>query len=720
MSETLRVLGVLVVLGLVGHPLGALVLRRVPGAGAGLGRVIALLILTWLVWILGTAGVPNGFALAAGALFGVAVLGVGAFLIGRRRGNAEGEGEGHRMAIGAEAVFLLTFAAAVVWVGYSPDVWNTEKPMDMAFISATLASDQIPPHDPWMAGEELNYYYLGHLATGLLVRLSGVEPSAGYNLALAALLALSAAAAFGVGSAIARAGGAARPVLAGLAASALLLLVGTPRGGARALEHEGDLIRFDWFGPSRVIEDTINEFPFFSFLLGDLHAHVLAIPFTLLVVALALQIALHGPRAFLLTALAVGFLYGVNSWSWPLGLLLVGSGLVVWARRPAGGSWKGPLLWGAGVAVGGLVLIAPFLIGFDPNAKGIGLVRQREGLGEFLAHHAVIYGALGWLLVAMYVRRFLDSRSKLRVLAFGSAALAVLLPLMAGADLAGAVVLLALLAVAVHAVLAPGELEPARRFMWALVAGALACLVIPEIVYVRDEFDGGELFRMNTVFKLGYQAWILLAIAGACALAWGRDWLPWPARWAWRGVALALVILSCAYTVAGSVARKNGFAGDPASEGRNWLARTAPGDIGAIDWLRENAPGDAVVLEATGDDYSAFGHARISTFTGRPTVMGWAGHELQWSHDPGARRDEVRTMYTSLSETAIRPMLDRYAVRYVVVGPIERTDYGEAGIAKWERIGKTVFDAEGTTVFDLGPVEEPPKPGGGRTRPVLG
>ena len=115
-----------------------------------------------------------------------------------------------------------------------------------------------------------------------------------------------------------------------------------------------------------------------------------------------------------------------------------------------------------------------------------------------------------------------------------------------------------------------------------------------------------------------------------------------------------------------------------------------------------------MVLEAFGDDYSAFGHGRISTFTGRPTVMGWAGHELQWDHDPGTRGNDVKTMYTTpdLARQA-RPLLDRYGVRYVVVGPIEQTTYGDAGQAKWDQLGRRVYSDRGTTIWQLGVLGSP-------------
>jgi uncharacterized membrane protein len=226
-------------------------------------------------------------------------------------------------------------------------------------------------------------------------------------------------------------------------------------------------------------------------------------------------------------------------------------------------------------------------------------------------------------------------------------------------------------------------------------------VLLPELVYVRDSFAGGDLFRMNTVFKLGYHAWLLLAVAAACALPWASAWLRRDAWSVWAGIAAVLFLLGAVYPYAGTWARKDGFSHAPTLDGLAWLRERAPGDPAAIAWLRANSPGAAVVLEAVGEDYSAFGHARISTFTGRPTVLGWAGHEVQWGHDPGGREADVRALYTTADLAAARDLIVRYDVRYVVVGPIERTTYGDAGLAKWDVLGERTFEREGTTVWRL-------------------
>jgi uncharacterized membrane protein len=272
--------------------------------------------------------------------------------------------------------------------------------------------------------------------------------------------------------------------------------------------------------------------------------------------------------------------------------------------------------------------------------------------------------------------------------------------LLAPVDFAGVAAVAALLVVALGALLSR-KLAAPERFLWLLIAGGLVCILVPELVYVRDEFDGSDLYRMNTVFKLGYQAWLLLAVAAACALPWASAWLPRRAWPLWAGITAVLLLLGAVYPYAGTYARKAGFANSPTLDGLNWLRPSAPGDPAAIDWIRANTPGSAVVLEAVGPDYSAFGHGRISTFTGRPTVLGWGGHEVQWDHQPGTREADVSTLYRTRDLARARELIARYGIEYVVFGPIERTTYGDGGLAKWDQLGEKVFDREGTAIWRL-------------------
>jgi YYY domain-containing protein len=544
----------------------------------------------------------------------------------------------------------------------------------------------------------------------MVLKLTGAGPTEGYNLAVALLFGLSAVAVFTLAGTLAAALRPRGDVAVGLLAIALCLVLGNLAGVRTWFDAESPPGDYAWFDPSRVIPGTINEFPAFSFTLQDLHAHVLALPFTLLALGFALQLVLAGPRGdvvwravaeVLAAGLAVGVLYAINSWSYPVtaGLLVIAA--AVWMLDPrSAGRRAYALTWTALVVLAGVVLVLPFWLAFDPAANGVGIVDERRSFTYFVGDHALIYGILLWPAAAAYAGRVLAGRRPLRTAVWGLVALLFAGSLLAPADLAGALMVAAALAIALHALVTPA-LEPAERFLWLLLAGAATCALLPELVYVRDQFDGSELFRMNTVFKMGYQAYVLLAVAAACAVAWAGEWLPRRVWAPWAAVAAALLLLGAVYPYAGTYARKDGFTNAPTLDGLGWLRATAPGDVEAIDWLRANTRGDAVVLEAVGDDYSEFGHGRISTFTGRPTVLGWPGHELQWEHPPGNRAEDVRTLYTTTDLALARRLLARYDVRYVVVGPIERADYGDAGLEKWDRLGRRVFESGATVVWEL-------------------
>ncbi len=709
MSETLRFLLVLEALGLAGAPLAARALPRLPGAGAGLGRILALLLLGWLVWLLGSLGIGTGTPVLLGAV--VVVAAAAAWAHARRSRDAAPDPFRRPTLLTAEALFVLAFLAAAALVAFDPTVWGTEKPMDMAIINATNLAGSYPPHDPWLSGFDLNYYYLGQLLVGLLLRLTDVEPSRGYNLALAAVFALVVSTTFAVTTALAETGRRQglpirRPAVAGLGAVALLALAGNLRGGWDALTGDGPLRAFDWFSPSRVVAGTINEFPAFSFAVGDLHAHLIAVPLTLLGLAFAVQVVTATPPAAarggawttFCAALALGILYAVNSWSWPVmtGLFAAAVGLTA-ATRAATGTRVRLLAWGAGTVVLGIVLVLPFIVGFDPNAGGFGIVptSAREGLGAFLRHHAVMEGALLWLVL---VPLGAVAARHPRPAGVAVAAAVILALVLGGPRLGGAVLLAAAALGALATALGRGQ-SPAERLLWLLVAAGLALLAGPEVVYVRDEFDGSEFVRMNTVFKLGYQAWLLLAVAGGVLLAGGRRWLGAGApRRAWQGVAVVLVAVGLAYPVGAALARTNGFAGPATLEGRA-VPYVSPGDRRAIDWLRAGAAPDAVVAEAVGDDYNVTGAGRVSVFTGRPTVLGWQGHEQQWSHPVGTRRADVQALYTTPDPARVRALVARYGIDYAVVGPLERATYGRVGALV--QVGRPAFAAAGTTVYRL-------------------
>src|SRR3954452_3452115 len=376
MTAALRFFVLIEVLGLAATPLAVVAFARLPGRGVAFAKPLGLLLATWLVWITGSLHVvPNslgGWIRAAG------VLAVAGALAWRRWRPELWTGPPRRWLLWSEGIALVAFAAMALLVAYSPDVWRREKPMDMAFVNAGGDARTFPPEDPWMAGQDLNYYYLGHLMAAGLVRLSGVAPDVGYNLAVATFFALSAVAAFGLAGALTA------RVAGGLWGVGLVLVAGTVGAGIDVLGVDGPLSGYDWFGASRGVKGTINEFPAFSFTLADLPAHVMAIPFSLLALGFALQLALAGPPGppwpaaaieLGVSAIAIGTLYAINAWSFPVvaGLYLLGA-LVRLRGDP---TRVRTLLW-ALMALGlAVIAVLPFLLGYDAAADGLGKVSER-------------------------------------------------------------------------------------------------------------------------------------------------------------------------------------------------------------------------------------------------------------------------------------------------------------------------------------------------------
>src|SRR3954468_4715976 len=237
------------VVGLLAAPLTALVLGRLPGAGLGFSKLFGLLLITWLIWLAASLRIaPYSTGLIVGVLVLVGVAGLLAAVrlrsLGKRASGSRRrrvkrlarpeDPAGRRLFWGAEILFAVVYGLGALFASYAPDVWGTEKPMDVAFITALNSSEHFPPHDPWMSGETLNYYYLGHVVFAWPIKLLGLRPDAGYLLAWGALVGLTATAVYtfsGTLWAAAREtftskpprGG---PVFAGLVSAALVTILG--------------------------------------------------------------------------------------------------------------------------------------------------------------------------------------------------------------------------------------------------------------------------------------------------------------------------------------------------------------------------------------------------------------------------------------------------------------------------------------------------------------
>ena len=604
-------------LGLLGQRVVQRVAQTLPDGGWGVSRWVggALSGLGWL-W-LGWAGVAGWNGLLPTLVVAAALpWGVRAWCAAWRDSRFRLAAWWHW---GVLAAFLAVRAV-------NPEIYWGEKPMDAAILSAIWRAATLPPGDPWFAGAPLNYYFFGFLPHALVGRAGHLGVGLVFNLAAATVPALTAGAALTLGWLLGGRGG-------GAMAALLAQLLGT----AASIFRPGLLLHPDFsqfWASSRVIPDTINEFPVWTALFSDLHAHFLAFPGFLASLLALSAVALgyvRGGRgaAAVGTALAVEWMS--NSWELPTLLLL----LLVARWFGARGRWR-PLLahgkWLARVGGWALVVSLPYWV----------VLRQAPSAVHWNRETTV--SLVGLLEL------------------FGP--------------------LLALLVVAAVAMLGAGEPGRTNRWAWILAGAGCGLVLAPGLVTVVD--------AMNTVFKFHLQAHLLLAVAVGGVLPPVLAALPGARRTAAMAATAIPLLVGLATTLALTVAviRTERAAGPrPSLDGTAYLATTAPSQAASLELLAR-LPQARVVLEPAGPPYSDT--LRVPMFTGHPAVVGWEFHLWQrrqaWS-EIRLRQDDVAVLTWGAEPRVVAALARRYRVSgaCTFAGPLPAV----AHLPGWQRLGET-------------------------------
>jgi YYY domain-containing protein len=713
------------VAGLAVWPLVARALSALDDRGWATSKVAGLLGTAWLVWLVCML-TPLPFTRST---LVVALLAVGAasWFALVRSGGLEPMLTWLRqrrwLLLVSEGVFLAGFVLFAVLRSHEPAVAATEKPMDMAFLNAFLAARALPTQDTWLAGFSVPYYYFGYFVLACVGKLSGAEAGVAYNLAAATVPALAMIGMTSLAWNLARAASVQTAWSAAGAATATLLalfcgnlgtffeylvsrgLLSADAGETLGIKNFAQNVTPSvwpptngawWFNASRIIPnlkpDGIDEFPFFSALLSDLHPHFVALPFELLVLTVAAAhvvsrgATLRSISTQGLAVLALGGLLVINTWDIaPFWLLYIG--LSLYAAFLNGWRWR----WAAAVLTPlvGVVMYAPYFVGYASPPLGLGIVVDRTPLGSLL----VLFGWAIVLLAALglFMRWCVGDRLGWIITWVGGAAGLALLIL----GQPGLGVLVVLLAALVPWPGVVQRFDPAAAMVVGTAAFAAAMLLGIELVFLDDVFHS----RMNTVFKFHENAWLLSGLAGGVGLALlGRFTVR--ARWIMAGCAAVFLIGGLVYPLTAIATRMNERPpGGPSLDG---LAFLSPDERAAVRWLSDqNGPsGRAVIAEGVGEEYSS--GARMSTYSGTSTVLGWAGHELQWRGplpDLGIRAADMAALYRDAPATSVRGILDRYAIRFVVVGDVERKTYGDDVTLRFEGILPTVFRTPTTVIY---------------------
>ena len=577
------------------------------------------------------------------------------------------------------------------------------------------------------------------------------------------------------------------PTAAGLAAGLFTAVIGNLDGIAQVARslwarfaEGGDAPAFDFWRSSRMIPNMenidpsplafwvpdkipgqpdiswhITEFPFFTFLFADLHPHMMVIPFTMLVIGLALAVVAglnrHGIGwtvfPVLALSVALGALWVTNSWDFPSYLLLTMAVLGLGAWLGEGRLRTRIAVWcvlGLSVSFLSIISFLPFHQYYEAFNTGLEASKWQTPVGSYLWIHGLFlfvvvtflaFHIRGAVAVNAGVTRSGDL-SKLGVdqvplvagIAITWPRVIILLGIVLAAFLAAAGYWTAALLTALMTVtsvvgvrLAASEEHRSPFVLMPLLLLGMALAISIGVDIVRIE---GDIGRMNTLFKYYLEVWILLGLASAYMLWYMGDQGHFRVRpeWTkvvWVGVLVGLMGCSLIYTALGTQARLayrfdtsipmtlDGTAYmEKAVYTREGGALELKWDLEAIRWLQDNVRGSPVVLEAHSQQYDWSG--RIASYTGLPTILGWPWHQTQqrWGYQRtiGERAADVRRMYETTNAAELETMLEQYDVEYIVVGELERLYYGDAGITKFDEMAsegiiEPVFRNQGVTIY---------------------
>lgn len=611
---------------------------------------------------------------------------------------------------------ILFFAVFLFWTylaGFHPAAHGTEKYMDFGFMKSMMRSTTLPAKDMWYAGKTFNYYYGGQYLAVFLTKLTGTRVEITYNLMRTMIAAFAFILPFSLirqmlkdrlkikrhREWIAEAGG----ILAGMAVSISGNLHYIIYGVIfRLLKIREDYwfpssTRYIGFDPVVEGDETIHEFPSYSFVLGDLHAHVINVFMVLTVLGILYAWMKNNKgKSWKQEEIGVlGLLLGIflfsNTWDFMIyyvvicGTLFFGN-----LKRYSSASVTAAVKWSL-VQWSELLLIAvvvsfPFHLTFqNVMVQGIGTAKIHTAFYQFCVLWAFpLLACVPFVVgVLMKIKIFQDKKLQNFFL----------------------------------------NIQYSDLYSVVLVLCATGLIFIPEVVYVRDIYEKTAP-RANTMFKLTYQAYILFALMMSYILVCfvtGRirclkeNSLSGERRRMKKTIfvqilagfsAILLLISTCGYLCNAIDHWFDGFPRKSAYQTLNatgYLENSIPDDAAAIRWLNKNVKGQPIVLEACGDSYKDYDN-RVSAMTGLPTVLGWYVHEWLWRNnleEENQRKADVETIYTSTDKNKIQELIKKYHIGYLFIGTCEYEKYGKINTDLLDSLGQIVFIKEKTRIIKV-------------------
>ncbi len=693
---------ILTFIGLITFPLVSRVCGGLQDKGYAISKILGLLILTYFSWLLASTHILNfGYINIFVSLLLLVAL---SLFLGRKHINLKSMP--WRSILITEGLFIVAFGAFLFYLSHKPDLYITysEDFMDFGFMRSIMRSAYLPPADPWLAGENIPYYYGGHMASAVLTTLPKVPPAIAYNLAVAMFFALSVCAAYGLGY------NATKKKIYGFVTVIFVCVAGFISGSFQLAAHFLDkpvmgynplhvpnigqwFLQFDFVSANWIINGAVTHYPYYAFLVGDMHANVMDIPFQLMFMTLVLSLLTKnapvgkGSKSdsllkVLILGLSLGFFAFVNTWSYPIYLLFFVLAFLLLKINLS----KREIV---GAVALSLLLYLPYHFSRGAGGfKDITIGTDRTTLLEFFEIFALPLFATFTIFLVLFRRKWFKGKTSI---------------ITAVAITVSTTVIAALFAFLLHMqiiwILAPMIVIPlyyiykSRRkeetqFMLLLTLTGTLVVLFCEIFFINDPL-GPPFERYNTILKVYMPIWVIFGVASAYAVFFVLNRLKGSVKVIWAILLLVFLSAALVHPVASTIGWASGRysyveGGKLTLDGMAYLENTNRGDYEAIRWLNENVQGSHVILEAPGVamEYSS----QASSLTGLPTVLGWAGWEVMWRDSwdiIDERTKAIDAIYGEPGGEEATALLTKYNVEYIYVGALEKARYGPENLSKF-------------------------------------
>lgn len=655
----------------IGLPLTSRFIQN-SGLAWGTAKLIGFILFGYFIWILSFFRILNyqNYLLLL-ILFFLALASGAVFLLKFSKSAPPS----FKNILTIEIISLSLYLLYLLLRSFNPSANGTEHFMDMALLTGAGKTSFFPFVDSWFAGKLVNYYYYGHYLMGLVANIGKISFGLAYNFALALIFSQSI-------------------VLSGLLVFAITKLKKYAILGGFLVAVAGTLFFagcvthgiFSWppkdcsfasstrlYTPSYII----NEIPSYSFTVGNLHAHLINLPFFILTLILIYLLTLNPKPNFLNLAL-LSLAIATNGLANPWDLIVAASVFGVFVLWKSSKRW---ILYGAGAILFAFLLMLPANLNFSSPVLGVGFSPA-------------------------YVRAY-----NLYNVQYPT-------PILAQAGMWG----LFLSSILLAFILRKKEILN-NFFLVSIVLVSIGILIGIELFFIRDIYSvaNPSFFRANTTFKFGYSAWVMLAIAFSVCLAVISEALERKNKYLRATIMGVLGFLA----IGGGLvypfkAVKQYYAqvGDRQLDASVWMKKSNPDDWNVVQYINDNFDKRSVIAEAVGDSYSTF--SRISTFTGMIAPMGWMTHEWTWRLDveaakkamPGAPIEtgwgavsavaqDIKLLYKTANKNEAKNIIDKYGIEYIYVGELERGLYGDINEAKLLALGSVMFKSGNSALFKV-------------------